>query len=83
MVFTVLVRTDPAAESPVTFRDEAREADPDVEWRFTATTEDREEALRWLELLRKECGKWRPPRPSGSWARRVLALNSGTRVLTS
>ena len=61
MVFTVLVRTDPAAECPVSFRDDAAlarvEADPDSEWRFTATTDDREEALRWLDLLRRECGK--------------------------
>lgn len=55
MIFTVLVRTQPAQGAPVELREAAaKDADSD-RWRFTATTDDRSEALRWLELLRKEC----------------------------
>jgi hypothetical protein len=56
MVFSVLVLTDPAGESPVILRDEASPgAELSNRWRFIATTDDRGEALRWLELLREEC----------------------------
>ena len=56
MIFTVLVPAHPAQGAPVLLRDEAaNDTDSTAGWRFIATTDDRGEALRWLELLRKEC----------------------------
>ena len=56
MIFTVLVATDPAQGAPVVLREEAsEEIQSTARWRFIATTDDRGEALRWVELLRKEC----------------------------
>jgi hypothetical protein len=56
VIFTVLVPTNPAQGAPVVLRDNAgNDTDSPAGWRFIATTDDRGEALRWLELLRKEC----------------------------
>ena len=55
MIFTVLVHTQPAQGTPVELRDAAAKETASGRWRFTATTDDRNEALRWLELLRQEC----------------------------
>jgi hypothetical protein len=57
MVFSVVVFADPVAGSPVILRDDAAPSADllAARTRFIALTEDRGEALRWMELLRKEC----------------------------
>jgi hypothetical protein len=64
MIYSVVVYPGASVSSLVTLREDGAAPDPPAGWRFVATTDDRTEALRWLELLRKECAQAPPAEPT-------------------